>query len=123
VKGKNNEASVVPMNKTVCEVLNKTPQSKEYVFSELSIRKLRRLFEKTVKKAEIKDFRFHDLRHTFASYLWIGGENLPVIQKLMRHKDVGMTMRYSHLSRKHLEQAVEGIYKGLGPENAYEKKL
>ena len=113
VKGKNNEASVIPINKRVYQALSKMSKNEEYIFSDLSVRSLQRLFKKSVKQAEIKEFRFHDLRHTFASYLWIGGENLPVIQKLMRHKSVSMTMRYSHLSRKYLEQAVENIYKGL----------
>jgi integrase len=43
-------------------------------------------------------FRFHDLRHTAASWLAMGGAGLPAIQKFLRHASLKMTLRYAHLS-------------------------
>jgi integrase len=65
------------------------------------------------KRAGIGDFRFHDLRHSFASYLTMGGVNLRTVQTLLGHKDLRMTMRYSHLSPEHLREAVSTLDKGL----------
>lgn len=55
------------------------------------------------------DFRFHDLRHTFASHLVMNGCDIRTVQQLMGHKDIKMTMRYSHLSKSHLQEAVERL--------------
>jgi integrase len=68
--------------------------------------KLQRAMRKVCKLAEIEDFRFHDLRHTFASYLRQKGVDLHTISKLLGHKDIRMTQRYSHLSVENLREAV-----------------
>jgi len=65
----------------------------------------------------INDFRFHDFRHSFASYLTMGGVNLRSVQTLLGHKDLRMTMRYSHLSPEHLREAVLTLEKTLIPLN------
>ena len=57
--------------------------------------------------ADIQDFRFHDLRHTFASWLVMQGESLFTVQKLMTHSTSEMTQVYAHLSDDHLRQAVQ----------------
>ena len=57
--------------------------------------------------ANIKDFRWHDLRHTFASKLTMLGANLRTVQQLMGHKTLAMTVRYSHLSSAHQQDAVQ----------------
>lgn len=54
-------------------------------------------FKKALQKAGIKDFRFHDLRHTGASYLAMAGIGLKEIQSCLRHKYISTTMRYVHL--------------------------
>lgn len=67
-----------------------------------------------LRKADIKDFCFHDLRHTFASHLAMSGANINVIQQLLGHKSIKMTLRYSHLSQEHLQGAVNklNLWKG-----------
>lgn len=52
---------------------------------------------------------FHSLRHTFASWLAIGGTDIYRIQKLMRHKTITMTMRYAHLIPDATRQAVHDL--------------
>lgn len=52
-------------------------------------------------KAEITNFRFHDLRHSCASYLAMNGASLAEIAEVLGHKTLGMVKRYAHLSEKH----------------------
>jgi integrase len=73
---------------------------------------VRRRFYRALGQAGIKDFRFHDLRHTFASHLVMSGVDLLTVKELMRHSDVSMTMKYAHLSRDHKRRAIEVIYSG-----------
>jgi len=103
---KNNETRVVPISDILMTEVLKLPREDERVFPYPFPRKT---FANAVKRAKIKDFRFHDLRHTFASYLAMGGYNLRTIQQLLGHKDLRMVMRYSHLSSSHLGQAVNAV--------------
>ena len=63
-------------------------------------------FQETLEKADIKDFRFHDLRHCFASDLVQRGVDLYVVQRLLGHKSQAMTQRYAHLAPENLRNAV-----------------
>lgn len=72
-------------------------------------RDARRWLEHAVKGAGIDHFRWHDLRHTFASRLVMAGVDVPSVQKLLGHKSITMTMRYAHLAAGHLQAAVEKL--------------
>ena len=54
-----------------------------------------------LKKADIEDFRFHDLRHSAASYLAMNGASIAEIAEVLGHKTLQMVKRYSHLSEVH----------------------
>ncbi|MCH7502176.1 MAG: site-specific integrase [Proteobacteria bacterium] len=58
-------------------------------------------------KAELKDFRFHDLRHSCASYLAMNGATTAEIAAVLGHKTLEMVKRYSHLSDEHVRGIVE----------------
>jgi len=65
-------------------------------------------FEPALKKAKVRNFTWHCLRHTFASRL-VMNENLRTVQELMGHKQISMTVRYSHLAPQHQLAAVERL--------------
>jgi len=60
-------------------------------------------------RAGLPDFRIHDLRHSFASYLVNAGRSLYEVQELLGHADIKTTSRYAHLSRERLVAAVEVV--------------
>jgi len=68
---------------------------------------LRRYFKKALIKANISNFRFHDLRHTFASYFVMATNDLSSLQQILGHSTPIMTQRYAHLSKEYLHVKME----------------
>ncbi|GAX60379.1 site-specific tyrosine recombinase [Candidatus Scalindua japonica] len=106
-KTKNNKPNTLPLNSIALNVLMKKHESKvrsiknDLVFisksgSKICKRNLIRAFAQALEKAEIKDFTFHCLRHTFATRLAQNGVDIYKIAKLLNHKDLKNTQRYSH---------------------------
>jgi len=112
VETKNGEPRRVPLNATVVELLEKLPRRGEYVFTNSSgkpYRCVKRIFAKACAKAGIRNFRFHDLRHTGASWLVMNGVDLLTVKKVGGWKTLAMVERYAHLSDEHLSRAVEKL--------------
>ncbi|MFA5038418.1 MAG: site-specific integrase [Candidatus Omnitrophota bacterium] len=120
-QSKSGEAATVPMTEPVKKVLGdmllrgrmerKHPES-PYVFCNDAGKpygEIRKSFFTACKKSGIKDFRFHDCRHHYASHLVMRGESLYTVQNLLRHKKPDMTMRYAHLSQDHLHHAASKL--------------
>jgi integrase len=107
---KNGERRYCPMNVTLKKVFMSIPKHEEspYIFcnNKGQSYNFRQAFETALKKAGIIGFRFHDLRHTFASHLVMSGVDLNTVRELLGHKSLVMTLRYSHLSADHKTRAV-----------------
>jgi integrase len=101
---KNSEPRKVALNASaVLAVLPLKLSKSDYVFSDssgvpLSPRTVLDWFKRALAKAGIRDFRFHDLRHTCASWMAMAGVPIEKIKAQLGHKDIRMTMRYMHLA-------------------------
>lgn len=114
VESKNNEIRVIPINSWLYETLITHPSFRKhkFVFTRKNGERVtcfKTAFDNALSRSGIEDFHFHDLRHTFASHLVMNGENLKTVQQLLGHKDIKMTMRYSHLSKDYVQQAVDSL--------------
>ena len=106
---KNHERRDIPMNDTVKSILKEMEKKGPYIFSNedgQTFRDVRRSFETALRRSGIEDFRFHDLRHTFASNLVMEGVDIMTVKELMGHKDLTMTLRYAHLAPNYKTKAV-----------------
>jgi integrase len=74
---------------------------------------IRAAWEKALKKADVNDFRFHDLRHSAASYLAMNGASLAEIAEVLGHKTLQMVKRYSHLTDQHTASVVSRMNKKI----------
>jgi len=109
---KNGRAKEIPMSADVYGVLRALPFRSQYIFSKSNgerIVDIRTAFENAVSRAQIDNFVFHDLRHTFASYLVMSGVDLLTVKELLGHRTITMTLRYAHLSPKHKRDALESL--------------
>ena len=70
---------------------------------------LRKPWGSALQAAGVEEFRFHDLRHTTASYLAMNGASLLSISKVLGHQTTKMTERYSHLATSHIDEVVRSM--------------
>lgn len=68
---------------------------------------IRKPWENALVKSQIENFRFHDLRHTAASYLAMNGATPIEIAEILGHKTLQMVKRYAHLSQSHTQELIE----------------
>ena len=107
-KTKNGETRAVPLTGYALDVLSQRAQSRRrdttLVFPNSTGTRpmsIREAFEYAVQRAGVMNFRFHDLRHSAASYLAMGGASLAEIAEVLGHKTLQMTKRYTHLTESH----------------------
>ena len=108
---KGNKGNVEALHKENNDNVTPYPSNNPYVFYDPitgnPYSDLKTGFNSACKRAGIKDFHFHDLRHTFASQLVMAGIDLTTVSRLLGHKSLAMTLRYSHLSPQHMTKAVD----------------
>jgi len=110
---KNKDESRIPINKIAREILDRY-KSRDKIFKYKGLAWMSRKFKKTLKRCGLPDtFRFHDLRHTYASHMAMAGEDVLTIKELMRHKSISSTMVYAKLSPAHLKSAANRVDYGL----------
>jgi len=98
---KNGESRTVPLSETALEILQSLPQESQQVFDTTAY-SLRMAFDRAVKRAEIDNFRFHDLRHEATSRLFEKGLNIMEVSSITGHKDLRMLKNYTHLKAEDL---------------------
>ncbi len=120
---KTKEYYKVYMNDTVRELLTEVKRKQEeegidhgFVFTnkhklpyKYEDKTYRTVFVNACKRAGIKNFRFHDLRHTFASWVAMASRDIYAVQNLLHHKKVDMTKRYAHLTENYLKDIVSNL--------------
>jgi integrase len=110
---KNGERREIPINDTLRQTLLDLTRRLDvpFVFYDPATGKpykdVKRSFNTACRRAKIREFRFHDLRHTFASHLVMARQDLTTVKELLGHKTLTMTLRYAHLAPTHKVKAVE----------------
>jgi integrase len=109
---KNGERREIPINDTLRSILQGITRRLDmpFVFFDSKTSRpyhdVKRSFNTACRRSKIKDFRFHDLRHTFASHLVMAGVDITTVKELLGHKTLSMTLRYAHLAPSHKVKAV-----------------
>ena len=115
---KNGEPRVLPLTAAVVEELSHFDCGQRgYIFNSTLGPTKQRCFKKcwykALKDADIEDFRFHDLRHSCASYLAMNGASLLEIADVLGHKQIQMTKRYAHLCIEHKSSLINRVMGGI----------
>lgn len=112
-QSKNGKAFAIPLNETAVAIIRRQMGNHlTHVFTFKGHPVLRcnnSAWRKALIRAGIKDFRFHDLRHTWASWHVQAGTPLHVLQELGGWQNRDMVMRYAHLSPGHLADYAENV--------------
>lgn len=116
---KNGDRRIIPLVGLPLELLKKIQSASQTKLVFPSLKDLttsidiRSAWESALQKAQITNFKFHDLRHTAASYLAMSQASLLEIGALLGHKTVQMTKRYAHLSDNHICKTAESLQVAL----------
>lgn len=113
---KNSEPRTLPISEQVFDLIKqRSINREELLFPSPHNSKqpicIRSAWEKAVERAGLKDFRFHDVRHTTASYLTMGGSSTREVAEILGHKSLQTTKRYSHLANIHKKNLVDRLEK------------
>ena len=125
-KTKNGDRREIPIDRTLRETLQSLIRRVDcpYVFLDSEGKRhkdIRTAFHGACRRAGIKDFRFHDNRHTFASQMVMNGADLMTVKELLGHKTLEMTLRYSHLAQSHKANALMALDRALNGGSSIQK--
>lgn len=126
---KNGEMRIVYLNEMATMVFksvgwNEETRSGDLIFANWTPDQVSVAFGRICRELKIVDFRFHDLRHTAASWLRMSGADIHTVAQLLGHKDLRMAARYQHLSPGFLSEAVgklDAVFGSLNAENGEER--
>lgn len=111
---KNGEKRAIPLSYHAFELIQQMNKVRRidspYLFPRADGKKpfeIKKHWQKAVKDANLTDFKFHDLRHTAASYLAMNGASLLEISNILGHKQMKMVKRYAHLTEQHTADVLE----------------
>ncbi|MCZ6803422.1 MAG: site-specific integrase [Proteobacteria bacterium] len=117
---KNNEIRVVPLVEHASDVVKDLIKVRridtDLLFPGKDSKQpidIRAAWEAALKKAKISNYRFHDNRHSAASYLAMSGATLTEIAEILGHKTLQMVKRYSHLTEQHTSKVVAKMNKQI----------
>ncbi len=115
---KNGKPRELPLTKDVIEELKKFQEvGNNFVFPSKDASQamdFRGSWDTAVESADIEDFRFHDLRHTCASYLAQSNASLVQIAEILGHTTTTVTKRYAHLCVEHKKSLVDSVLSDVG---------
>ena len=118
-QAKAGKAIGVPLNHTAMQVLMDRPRVSDYVFTHSKGERVKsissRVWREALEKAGIEDFHWHDLRHTWASWLVQQGTPLAALKEMGGWESVEMVQRYAHLAPEHLSQHARLIDSSMPP--------
>ena len=113
---KNNKINIIPISSKLRETLLNmftVKGNNKYVFTNpmtgTKYNDIKRGFKTVCKLANMKNLRFHDLRHTGATRMVAAGVPIPVVQEILNHANIQTTMRYAHTMREQEISAVEAL--------------
>ncbi len=124
-KAKSGKTRHIPLNSSTLLALktwNKQCSNYELVFPNKEgkqIDNVRKSWCRVLKKSNITNFRWHDLRHHFASRLVMAGVDLNTVRELLGHSDLTVTLRYAHLAPEHKAEAVERLVNKIHHNDKY----
>lgn len=108
---KSGKSRKIPISSKLMKVLNDVKNNTEYVFinsyTGMPYNDIKRSFASLLNKAKIKDFRFHDFRHTAATRMLEKGADIRTVQEILGHSSVSVTERYTHTNAKNKKSAIE----------------
>lgn len=106
VQTKGGGTRFVDLGDNALQVLAECKRTGPYVFD---FKNLRKHFDRALREAGIDDFRFHDLRHTFATWLGNAVGDIAVVMKALGHAQITTTMRYRHVMRTDVARGVQQL--------------
>ena len=113
---KNGDGRGVPLNRDAILALRSVQGQHErwcFTYRGKRMEAIGSAWKRSLKRAGIEKFRFHDLRHTWASWHVMSGTNLQELMELGGWKSYEMVLRYAHLAPEHLSDAAARIERGL----------
>ncbi|MEI7609007.1 MAG: site-specific integrase, partial [Rhodospirillaceae bacterium] len=110
-KSKNRKARIIPLSKVAVQIIFAQSRDCPTVFHlhKVAINQSFNWYYDAREKAGLKDVRFHDLRHTFASRFIHSGGRQEILQRIMGHSTIGQTSRYVYLRTEDLHREMERV--------------